>query len=605
MKMPPFVPPLYPDELLYSLLARVRWLTCSESPKQDLDEFFGSRHVRAGVLMQSDMARLCRRLPRQRRLTPESLTREATLFPYFTAFHPPEIQKWALSLLIEGNADAVHVRLGLVASTVRPPILLRYCPSCRSEMLTEYNELYWIRAHQLPGVLVCPHHSEPLLDSMVKPASLNQHEYIAPDESNCPPYTSLSTPKWDPAVMRLLIDIARRSANLLKNPPRPRASQSWSNFYHSELVLRGFGKGPSNLDQESLRQAYIAHFDPILSVLPEAAPDSWLPGITRKHRKAIAPLRHILLQMLLDTLPPTKSLRPFGCGPWPCRNPLADHSGKPVVTSCSTHREGGKTIGVFRCSCGYAFSRAAETKSRIRILDMSPLFEIRLRELVAAGTSLRKTARILVVDSNTVRRYASRFGLVTTWKGLPPRPKIPIHNRDVMRAKWSAGHLGALNLSRKQLRSRMPGVYAWLYRHDRRWLAAQPPEPMRRHDGKQRRDWPVIDETTAEELKRCAALLRTENPPMPVTRSALERFLGKPRWLETRLDKLPLCAAALNELTESVPAIQCRRVTWAADELRRLDKPVIAWRIRRLAGLPDHCVPVVEAALRVAERRAQ
>jgi hypothetical protein len=599
-----FLPPLHPDELLYSLLARVHLLTCIESPKRNLDELFRNRHVRAGVALQANMASLCTNLPPQRKMSPEILIKDATLFPYLTAFQPPEIQQWALSLLTEGNAGAVSVRLGLVAGAVQLPACLRYCPSCRKEMLITFGELYWMRAHQLPGLLICSLHGVPLADSTVRPAAANQHKYIAAEESNCPSDPPL--PAWvsNRDAIRLLSDIAQASVAILTDPPPAHSLESWGVSYRSALVMRGFGKGHSNVNQEYLLNAYRVHFGPIFSLLPEAAPDLWLKGMTRKQRKSVAPLRHLLLRLLLDAMPLFKPLQSFRSGPWLCRNPLADHRGQPVVANCRTHKEGGKAIDVFSCSCGYIFSQSTEPGSNIRILDLGPLFEVRLRELVTTGTSLRTTARTLGVDPNTVRRYVSKFGLITPWKPRPPHPKLPAPDRDSIRTSWSVAHLNAPSMSRKQLRSKFPAAYAWLYRHDHEWLASQPPLPMHAHGGKQRRDWSMIDMTIAAELRERAAQLRADIPPIAVTRAALQRILGKPDWLDRRLNKLPFCAAEFDELMEPVEAFQCRRIAWAVDELHRLDKSVIAWRLRRMAGLPDHCSSQVEAVLSAAEERA-
>lgn len=600
-----FLPPLYSDELLYSLLARFHWLTCGQSPKHTLDELFGNRQVRAGVALQSNLANLCANFPPQRNLTPERLTRDATLLPYLTAFQPRDIRDWALTKLSEGNAESVCVRLGLAAGVVRLPDCLRYCPACCSAMLSIRGELYWMRAHQLPGVLVCHiHQGVPLVDSMVHPAETSRHEYIAADEANCP--MTPPSPAWtrNLTAIRLLRDIATASTTLMTNPPYARSLEAWGEYYRTTLSARGLGKGRNSINQESLRDAYRNHFGPIFAILPETAPDLWLEGMPRNHRNAVAPLRHILLHLLIETLPLTRETVPFGYGPWPCRNPLADHYGQPVVSSCSTHKEDGKAIGVFDCSCGYIFSQASAPGSKARILNLGPSFTIKLRELLTLGTGLRATARALSVDPNTVRRYIGKLGLVSPWKAQSQQFKIPASDREIVRARWSVVCRNTPDLSRTQLRSILPSEYAWLYRHDRDWLKSQPPYPKPRHDKKQRRDWASIDKEMAAELREGAARMRTETPPLCITRAALERLLGKPEWLDKRLNKLPLCALALANVTESVAAFQCRRIAWAVDELHRLSKPVTAWRLRRLAGLRDDCALVVEVALRAADKRA-
>jgi hypothetical protein len=381
--------------------------------------------------------------------------------------------------------------------------------------------------------------------------------------------------------------------------------QQWGDYYRSALVDRGFGKGNSHLNQEALQEAYDSYFRPILSIIPAAVSERWLQSITRKHRKSFSPLHHILFELFVDATPESKPPDFLTHKKWPCRNRLADHCGRLVMTKSGIHKQGGKTIEVFHCTCGYAFSQSTEPASRIRILDLGPIFEMRLRELVVSGTSLRKAARVLTVDTKTVRRYASRLGLITKWRGLVVEPKSPAHDKDKMRLKWSSAHAALPDLSRKQLRLKNPAVYTWLYRHDRDWLKSQLPFPAPSHGGRPRKDWPEIDGTVVAEMKIAAANLRAQVPPVPVTRAALERLLGKRGWLESRLNKLPLCTTIISEVTESTEAFQCRRFNFAADELRRLEKPIIAWRIRRVAGLPDCCAPLVEAELIEAERNAE
>ncbi len=416
-----YFPALYPGELLYSLLARYHRHSGYESPKQTLDELFGNRHVRAGMALQAHLGELCVRLQPRRGLTPERLAREATLFPYLTAYQPPEVRDWALAALTEGGAETVHVRLGLAAGTVRLPTALRYCLICRNEMLTCQGELYWRREHQLPGVLVCPHHGMPLAASLVVPVRVGQHEFIAASEDNCP--SDPRKPAWaeKTEILNLLRNIARASAVLLTTPTETQPLAYWGEYYRKAFAGRGFDKGSTSIDQPALRNAYLAYLGPILDLLPEAEPDLWLERMARKHRKAFSPLHHVLLRLLLEALPLLERPMPFGSGPWPCRNLLADHHGQPVISSLSLHEEKGKTIGVFRCSCGYVFSQAAEPGSRVRILDLGPFFESRLRDLVAAGTSLRATARALAVDPNTVRRYVEKLGLASPWKPLMHR----------------------------------------------------------------------------------------------------------------------------------------------------------------------------------------
>jgi hypothetical protein len=594
-----YFPEIYPGELLYSLLSRLRCHSGILSPKLMLDFAFNYRNGRAGVFLQPNVGRLAANIHSSLELTAQKLVRDTTLLPYLTAYQSDKLRTWALELLSGDKRDAgkLHVRLGLVAGEVRLPTALRYCVSCRAEMLREHGELYWRRDHQLPGVLVCPKHGTLVADSTVNLTTLSPNEFVFADEDNCP--SSPALPDWmaRPETVNLLLKIAKASSALLSDPPPARDFIGWGDEIQLALRSRGFDRGNAQIDQLALRDAYLAVFHPVLDILPDAKPGDWLEAIGRKHRKAFAPLRHILIRLFLESLPLANVSIPFGTGPWPCRNPLAEHRGQSVIADCRLHMEAGKVIGVFRCSCGYSFSTAPGESSRAKILNLGSIFEERLRGLVSSGSSLRGIAHELHVDPKTVLRYVALLRLKTPWKGRPARNRKSLIEREEMRAAWTGGRAAAPDLTRQQIRRRIPAVYAWLYRNDRDWLNLQLPSASRHKPNKPLLDWRTIDLETEQKLRQGAAQLLKITPPQQITRLALERALGRPGWVEKRLRKLPRCAAALSEVTESVEEFQCRRAIWAAQELRAQDLPIQVWRLRRLAGLADQCTEKVERLL--------
>lgn len=547
--MLPYFPPAYPDELLYSLLARFHRHVGETSPKRTLDALFGNRSVRAGVVLQGHLQALSERLPPQRGLTPERLLADFTLYPYLTAFQPEDVRLAVRDALFFGHAEWVSVRLGLAASRVQGATVLRYCPACRPEMLGLYGELYWRRDHQLPGVAVCPEHGVPLQDSAVCPGSIGQHSFIAADEDNRP---GVSSDAQDDASIPWMV--AKCCAQLLRSPPSPMSLREWGEHYHHELRQRGLGKGDDRIDQRRLNREFAAWS----GEQEMSGTESWLAAMARRHRKAFHPLQHVLLSLFLDAHAPVTEDPPFGLGPWLCRNPLAEHYGQPVVQLAGTLHEGGKLIGQFSCSCGYVFSIAAVPGSKARILDLGPLFRQRLRQLVAEGAGLRATAKVLGVDPGTVRRHAERLGLHVPWTPLKPRPHVP----------------------------RSPRV-----------ACPQPPP----RDPVPRRDWPVLDGQLSSALRAEAERIKALSPPTRVSAAVLQRQFGRRDWLASRLPKLPMTARALAEEAESVEQFRLRRIVWAAEELRRRNLPLKPWRLRRLAGLPEQVSPLVEAALKAHE----
>ncbi len=546
--MLPYFPPAYPDELLYSLLARFHRHMGETSPKRTLDMLFGNRSVRAGVLLQGHLGDFSSHLPTERHLTPVRLLMDFTLYPYLTAFQPAEVRQSVQDALIAGHGDWINVRLGLAASQIQAATALRYCPACRQEMLTRHGELYWRRDHQLPGVFVCPDHGIPLQDSLVRPGTVGQHDFLAADEGNCPDIAADSV-----AQAAVPWRMAQRCADLLRNPPDARPLHAWGETYRQDLRRRGFGKGDERVDQKKLSQAFAQW-----QGKPDGGGD-WLAAMARKHRKAFQPYHHMLLQLFLDAQAPVAETSPFGPGPWSCRNPLADHFGQPVALLADTHREDGRLIGRFICSCGYAFSLAAAPDSKPRILDLGPLFRQRLCDLVASGQGLRATARALAVDPGTVLRHAERLGLAVPWALLKPRPSVP----------------------RSERQRSLPA-------------ALQPSSPPRK-------DWGHLDHQLSAALVAEAKRIKALLPPVRASGLLLQSQFGRRGWLRSRLAKLPMTADALAREQESIEQFRLRRIAWAASELRQQGLSLKPWRLRRLAGLGAKTSPLVEAALKSYE----
>lgn len=541
-----YFPTTYPDELLYSLLARYHRHTCSTSPKRTLEDLFGSRNIRATVDLPGHLAALSRRLPADRGLTPERLATDFTLFSYHAAFQPPAVVADVLTTLIDGKTDGIHLRLGITATTVSAPAALRYCPLCHAGALARWGERFWRRAHQLPGVLVCPDHDAPLLDSSMVPGHGHQHEFIAADEDAC--HTDDPSPAWaeDAGCRTILRDIALRSAALLGVPPRGAEPADLTARHRNALIDRQFASAHGRVDQRRLHDAFTTLFAPACSVLPELTDTTWLASIARKSRHAFHPLHHILFGLFLNHSAPA--------------------------------------------------SRATERPPR-RIVATAE-FADRLRDLVTQGASLRATARALAVDTNTVRLHAARLGLDTPWRPLiRPKADPKADAGPAIRERWLELQRQQPHLGRKALADQRPAEHMWLYRHDQAWLESHSPAVVKRAAPRARVDWTTTDRDLAVALRESAESFLSRIPPVQVTLAALERQLGHPGWIEKRRSKLPETLAVLASLAESVEAFQLRRVAWARQTLEQSEGSAPVWKIHRLAKLPSRLSPAVRQAL--------
>jgi hypothetical protein len=543
-----YFPPVYPDELLYSVLAHYHRHTAERSPKQTLNDLFGDRHVRAAVDLPGHLGALAERLPAGRDRTPERMAVGWTLYPYYLAFQPETVVRDVLAAMVSGPADGLHVRLGIAASVVPVPRNLRYCSRCHSEAEAHWGELYWRRSHQLPGVLVCPDHDVPLCDSGVCPGLGCQHEFLAATWETCleagrdPPWAS------NKRSMDLLGELAIRSAALLEHTPARWSSVELTAQVRQAVIDRGHASPGERVDQRRLREAFDSALAPLRGVLAAVDKPDWLAAIVRKHRHAFHPLHHILFGLFLDCWASTPR---FG---------IADRS----------HRN----------------------------RNTDPGFDDRLRDLAATDLSLRGVARALAVDPNTVRKHSGALGISTSWRPVicPPRPPKPSAG-PLYRARWLALQRREPDLGRKALAERLPAEHAWLYRHDREWLDGHSPPLIVRPPPKPRIDWAAADHQLAEDLLVTAERIRSRVPPVRVTLAALEREIGRRGWIGPRRAKLPATMTTLSTATESVEAYQLRRIAWARGELETACGAAPAWKVRRLAGIPNCASIAVEGAL--------
>lgn len=134
-----------------------------------------------------------------------------TLFPYFSHYSDPRRARSTSSAMAVSGLWPPQV---LGSANVLSPDRLRFCQSCRMDMLDQHADAWWIRAHQLPSVLVCPEHAEPLRESSVDRAT-RRKSYVLATERACPADAPAVVEGADYREIDDLAHLARESAALL------------------------------------------------------------------------------------------------------------------------------------------------------------------------------------------------------------------------------------------------------------------------------------------------------------------------------------------------------------------------------------------------------
>ena len=171
------------DEALYSALTRLSVYMGSPAMRVMHDALFGliDFHV------ADDMPNGLTAIVASGRLSSAGLdeaVHQWTAFPYYAAFAPPSrVRAGAVAIATTGRWP--HEALGSWTLLAPAPDRLRFCLSCRTDMLEQHGDAWWRRAHQLPSVLVCPDHGEVLRETAVN-RDVRKRRLVAADAAVCP-----------------------------------------------------------------------------------------------------------------------------------------------------------------------------------------------------------------------------------------------------------------------------------------------------------------------------------------------------------------------------------------------------------------------------------
>lgn len=160
-----YFPAIYPDELLYSQLARYYTKSGYMAYTFAAEELFVSKTVRpdmefVNAYTPAAVQAITRNLPM------EKVVEKHTMFPYYGRFLPRERRLRAFQALISMAGNYRNL-LAIPQSKNGKARYLRYCPLCVTHDREQYGEAYWHRVHQMIGGSVCPVHGCYLVDSSV------------------------------------------------------------------------------------------------------------------------------------------------------------------------------------------------------------------------------------------------------------------------------------------------------------------------------------------------------------------------------------------------------------------------------------------------------
>jgi hypothetical protein len=254
-----FFPSPYPDELLYSVIARYHIRSGNRSFRQtDIDLFDYPSQQAVKVILSNNLDYLVNNFPVGSKQTKENLIQNHTLYPFYVAFlTAPEA--WIVKDLMRKKLNNSLFNAAKIAHTHTEDSrkFFKFCPLCLEEDTQRYGEAYWHRIHQTPGVLVCPIHATALQDTLVSLEAIEIHYHAASPE-NCP-LGSNSTTYLDETLQKLLM-FAKDIEWLVNYCYLSFQGMAWQRMqYQSYLTYQGFLKVFSKSKFTFNSQKFVSH----------------------------------------------------------------------------------------------------------------------------------------------------------------------------------------------------------------------------------------------------------------------------------------------------------------------------------------------------------
>lgn len=529
-----FLDPL-PEESIYSIIARMG--ARAGVPVRDIGPLvFGRTDEPAHVLIPWGVDRIITHLHPGARYTSQHLIERHSVMPILTVIQSRATGHWANTAVRRGG-EGVETR-----NTIRNAFGTRtkpyfvYCPLCQDEQMKLYDCPYWNRLYQVPGIEVCPIHQVFLEDSPVQCWNApNGHSYVP---ATCFPKKALRRVDFSREDDSLLLRVASGANWMLCNPTLSVPIASSEERFASLLREAGFNRKDGTPNLRELGRAIADRYSKnVLHSLGFTGQE------VRMSRSKFPPTTRFLVS--LDVLgssakefltsKPERAFaetKPFGSGPWACRNAFCEQDAKFVITSMSHWRANRGFIGEFCCpSCSMRYLRYTDQNGRVikkcSIIEPGPIFREQLTALWKdkAITSARELGRRTHLDRNTVTLIALSFGLKPVkWRVAPYRPKAGTtvsyqRKLENYREVWCARLALHVKGSLPRLES---ATYRWLLKNDQTWLKEHMPIVSVTNRRRKKRRTPADDERLIQRVKRALVDLKREAPPLRrVTRRRL------------------------------------------------------------------------------------
>ena len=593
-----YAPALLPDELLYSWVARLAVLNAMGTPRECLARIFGCDTLVPGIDLPTSLLAVWQQLEGWLPFgTVDELLDAGTLLPYHRPFLTELRYESVRQTLLRGNGKGLKTQMGRVANRFGANPSLRWCAQCSTNSLVRHGSPYWMRRHQLPGVSCCTIHGIQLQHVQLSTRT-NSQQLILPS-----PAATMPQQQQQRADAQQLRFAALSEELLVSELPVINPKQR-STAYRDAAMALGYRSRHGRVDYPGLSVAVrrqfgdfegFDHRERLLST--SARPLRWIADLIERSDRSAHPICHLVLIDFLfgsvaafknactalshaDTPTAREAALQFSYveDRSPAAPPAIDSEAVLQDTALSCRRAArmlGKSVTTI-----VSQRRARGIAIRERRKSITPAVMKRIRLELNTSTPPSIVASRCGVSVSTVYRVRAQLP-----SSGPTQLVQRLEEETAMRRRrWTMALNSCRAAGGKAARGIAPADYAWLYRHDREWLASTTMTARRPRVPRARVDWAERDAQLTELMLKHLEVLRSETPPTRITRDRLIRPLGK-AMVQRNQQRLPNLHSQINQAAESQEEFRVRRVDYAIASIVRTGQDLKLWRVKRLSGL--------------------
>ncbi|UWG98041.1 TnsD family transposase [Dehalobacter sp. DCM] len=568
-----YFPDPYENELLYSTIARYHYYSGNLSNAHTLKDLFNISTVKPSIFIPIGIKTLADKI-RNKKYTVDYLLQNHTIYPLFSPFLNQKTRNHIINGVDSGKGRLNSLRI------MRNYDNLKYCPLCAKEDYNKHTEAYFRREHQIPNLNICCHHNcklktYPISRLNVSPDSFIRFNYslVEKEINDNRAYTDPINEKLDKVLVNSAYHLLTSNFQNAENSLRQRylyflrsKNYMFSRNKINELKLMTDFK---NFYTEESLSYWNLNFD-------EKHKYNWIRRFLQRPDGSQDPIKNILLiYFLCGDLYYFFSINindelnfPFGEGPWPCLNPIAEHYGQNVITNFELVKN-RSIMGYFKCSCGFTYKINIFDKSRFTNLTGSNIVEFgyeweeKLKGLILKGYGITRLAMEMKCSDKTILRCSEKIGLrdrINSDKKYSHYIFNKNINQDQKMVNYKKRILNYIEkypqATRSQIRRNLHSTISWLRLNDPNWLEDHLPSnksPNFTYNNEQY--WHEKDDKLYSKVLETYNLIK--NQPMRLTKG---RIFSKSGIKVNNFIKLPKTKAIFDSIVETIPQFVTRLV---------------------------------------------